>query len=106
MEIIFLTFKSALSVHVYLISSGLNCMCCGTEYEGTHVICPVLTLNTLPEMELGSASFLGEFWLTPDSLSLPKSNFIAFFVIKIRDLRPISIKLTKLIFSEMEQEKT
>ena len=61
LEIIFLTFKSAFSVLVYLISSRLQCMCCGMEYEGTHVICPVLTLNTLPEMNIGSASFQGEF---------------------------------------------
>jgi len=34
-------------------------MCCGAEYEGMHVICPLLTLNILPEMNIGSASFQG-----------------------------------------------
>lgn len=50
-------------------------MCCGAEYEGTHVICPVLTLNILPEMNIGSASFQGEFGLTPDSATTKKQLY-------------------------------
>lgn len=56
-------------------------------------------------MDRGSASFLGEFWLTLGSLPLPKGKFIAFFATKVKDLRPISVKPTKLVFSAMEQKK-
>lgn len=104
LEIIFLHLKSAFDVLVYLISSRLHYACCGMECERNSCdLLPVLTLASRGDEHRASASFQGGFDSSRLFATTKRQLYSFCFIYKSRDPDQ-SIKLLKLIFSDMEQE--